>query len=1217
MYCKKGVILACLLVFVFGAIPAVWGQTTFGSITGLVTDASGAVIPGAQVTLKSLGTAETRVLATSGDGLYQFVNLTPGNYSIKVDKEGFKSFTRSPVVVEVQQTARIDVKMELGQVSQMIQVTSQTPLLQAETSSLGQVIGTRLTNELPLNGRNAMNLTALAPSVVPQGQSQGTVTGANPFAWGNYQIGGAITNQGSEYLDGVPLNNSYANLLSLIPTQDSIQEFKVQTNNLDAEWGRFAGGVINFTTKSGTNELHGAAYEYLRNTALNSNNFFDNENGVKRAPFVQNQFGLNAGGPLYLPHIYDGRNKTFWFASYEGFRERVGSAFATTVPTVAERAGDFSQGADATNPIYDPTTTNTALVGGQAPARQQFPGNVIPTARLNTTALVMLNKEFPMPNIPGETNQSVVNNWGGNTSGGGDNDQFVMRVDQNISDKQRMFVRYSYWTNLNLPIDPFGTGVCVDRCTETFNTNDAVADDVYNLSPTTILDMRVTFNRFKYDRTPTTAGINLSQFGPAWGAYQNETFQASLPIPCLTNQYNNNNIFCSQGTGSVIFAREDTARIAGSLTKIKGRHTIEFGGEFRQDTHNYAQTNAPDGMFDFTNGFTSSNPAGNYQLGGSSVASFLLGYGSSLGSQGNPALIASQQLYPALYIQDQFKATSKLTLNYGLRWEQTGPYSERYNRLSELDPNVATNLPALPCSVLPAATAAALGKSQICLGSLTGDLGLVATAQNPALYSTVKPWKQFSPRLGFAYQLNNSTVVRGGYGLFWISNAVEFQTSPNNDFINNIGTPWITSVDGGNTPCATPTPTGCNVNGVIGPTLGLSNPFPNGILPPPGRNADYQQLAYGNGIASGYLPNPMAYYQQWNLDVQRQLRGGTLIDLAYAAAKGTHLPDYSQQLDALPDQYLSLGNHLRDQVPNPFLGLINNSTGLATSPTVQLQQLLLPYPQYTGYSIGASGWSDSIYNSLQAKLEKRTAGGGTLLVAYTISKMITTGDVDSLTSWLEAAGPGGIQDWNNRSAERSLSSYDVPQRLVASYVIDLPVGHGKRFLPNATGIGGKLISGWGLQGVTTYQRGFPLNFGLSSGTGIGENNGQRPDISGNAALSGSAVNRLNEWFNTSAFSAPPAWTYGDESRVDPVLRAQGIENWDVSLVKDTRFGPEDRLGVQFRAEFFNIFNNPQFGPPNTSCCSNPNAASYNASFGVVNSQVNNPRLIQFALRFTF
>jgi Carboxypeptidase regulatory-like domain len=1212
---------ACLLstVLLLLSCPALFGQTTFGSIVGTVTDSTGAAVPGAQVTLTNIATSEKRTVTSSSTGDYEFVNLIPDSYRVEVQTAGFKHFTREPIVVEVNQSARIDVVLQVGQVTQTVEVTAQTPLLQAQTSDLGQVVQTRQVNELPLNGRNSMNLVALAPSVIPQGQSQTNPTGQNPFGWGNYQIGGAITNQGAEYLDGVPLNNSYANLLSLIPTQDSLQEFKVQTSNLNAEWGRFAGGVVNFTTKSGTNQIHGATYEYLRNTVLNADNFFDNETGIGRAPFVQNQFGVNVGGPLYIPHLYDGRDKTFWFFSYEGFRQREGVAFQTTVPTALERAGNFSQN---NVPIYDPTTTATSLVGGQAPARQQFPGNIIPTDRLNPTALAML-KFLPMPNIAGEADQSLVNNWAGNASEGGNNDQVVFRVDQNVSDKQRMFVRFTRWTNLNLPIDPFGTGICQDRCTETFATDDGVFDDTYNLNSSTILDLRVTFNRFAYDRTPKTVGIGLSQFGPAWAGYTNEVFQDSLPIPCFTNQYNNGYIECSQGAGSVIFAREDTPRIAGNLTKIRGSHSIQFGGEYRIDTHNYAQTNAPVGMYDFSTGFTSSNPAGNYQLGGDSVASFMLGYMSGLGSQGNPALIASEQRYPALYVQDQWRTTPRLTLNYGLRWEQTGPYSERYNRLTVLDPNVPSPLGSVPCSVLPAADASLLGESQICLGTPTGDLGLVDTSENPERYSMVKPWHQFSPHLGFAYELDNKTVVRGGYGLFWISPAVEFQTSPNNDFVNNIGTPLITSVDGGFTPCQTPSPTGCNPGGASsgtpGATYNLSDPFPTGILQSPGRNPDYRGLAYGNGITADTQANPPGYYQQWNLDVQRQLPDGTLVDVAYAGAHGVHLPDYSQQLDVLPDQYLSLGTHLLDQVPNPFKGLFGsqNVTGLNEASTVQLQELLIPYPQYTGYSVGASGWGSSDYNSMQLKVERRMKGSQTVLVSYTISKMLTTGDIDSLTSWLEAEGPGGIQDWNDRANEKSLSSYDVPQRLVVSYVLDLPVGHGKRYLANTSGVADKLVSGWGLQGNTTYQRGFPLNFGLASGTGIGWGNGQRPDVTGVGAVNGSPESRLNEWFDTSVFSAPSAFTYGDESRVNPILRSEGIENWDVAFVKDTRFGPDERLGLQFRAEFFNFFNHPQFGPPNTSCCSDPNAASYNSAFGTVTSQVNLPRLVQFALRFTF
>jgi len=1206
----KSVALLCLLSMLLFAAPAAWGQTTFGSITGLITDASGAVIPGAQVTLINLGTTEKRTQTTGNDGIYHFVNLLPGNYSVAVDKEGFKSFTRTPVLVEVQQEVRIDVKMELGQVSQTVEVTAQTPLLQPETSSLGQVIETRQVNELPLNGRNPMNLVALAPSVVPQGQSMGTPTGENPFGFGNYQIGGAIANQGAEYLDGTPLNNSYINELSLIPTQDSLQEFKVQTNNLDAEWGRFAGGVINFTTKSGTNQIHGTAYEYLRNTVLNAGNFFDNANGISRAPFVQNQFGFNAGGPVYIPHLYDGRNKTFFFASYEGFRQRVGQTFLESVPTLAERGGDFTNYLDSSGkviPIYDPTTT-TANANGTY-SRQQISCNgalnVICPQNFNPTSLAML-KEFPLPNTAGSP-FTAINNFATNASLGGDNDEFTTKIDQNVSDKQHLFGRYTRWTNLNLPIDPFGTGVCQDRCTEAFTTNNAEIDDVYDFSPTTVMDIRVSFDRMAYDRTPSSAGLNLSQFGPGFGAVQNQVFQANLPLPVLSGPLGN--VFSTQGAGSVIIARDDTARIAGSLTKISGRHTLQFGGEFRQDTHNYAQTNDPVGLFNFSNSFTSSDPIN--QIGGSSLASFLLGYGTG-GGPSTPAMVASQQLYPALYAQDQFKATSKLTLNLGVRWEQNGPYSERFNRISVLEPNTPIALAQPPCVNLPAGTAAALGQSQICLPALKGALGAVATSSRPQRYAQNQAWLQFSPRLGFAYQLTPNTVLRGGYGLFWISNAVEFDQAPNTDGLNSLGTPWLTTVDGGKTPCVNPSPVGC----VGGPTFNLSNPFPNGITQPPGRNiALYQNLQYGQGPFALLPNNPYAYYQQWNFDVQHQLPDGTLIDLAYAAAKGTHLPDFSQQLNALPDKYLSLGSHLQDTVPNPFFGLINNGTGLSAASTT-LSQLLVPYPQYGGYSIGASGFSDSIYNSMQLKAEKRTGGGGTLLVAYTLSKMITTGDVDSLTSWLESTGAAGIQDWNNLKAERSLSSYDVPQRLVVSYVLDLPFGQGKRFLANAAGIGGKFVSGWGAEGVTTYQSGFPLNFYLNSSL-IGQGNGQRPNNSTSGALSGSAESRLNAWFNTAAFSYPGNYTYGSASRVDPTLRSQGIQNWDFSLFKNTPFGPDNKLNMQFRAEFFNLFNKPQFGPPNTGCCSNPTAPSYNPSFGVVNSTINSPRLIQFALRFTF
>src|SRR5205823_3641354 len=358
-YMKSRRVFAAVLsvAFLFSTCSFLQGQSTYGAITGLVTDPSGAAITDAKVTLTNTGTAETRTQPTNADGLYSFVNLIPGNYKIDVEKSGFKHITRTPVVVEVQQTAKIDVALPIGQANESVEVTAETPLLQSETSSLGQVVEQRKANELPLNGRNIYTLAEVAPSVVPQGNTTGSPVGKNPFDFTNYQIGGSFANEGAMYLDGQPLNTGYINLPLIVPTQDAVSEFKVQYNNLGPEWGKFAGGVINISTKSGTNELHGELYEYLRNRVLNSNEFFNKTSELqsgrpnKAPPFTQNQFGGTIGGAAI-------KNKTFYFGSYEGFRLRMGTVYTTTVPTAAERTGDFS--APGLPTIYDPLSVNPA-----------------------------------------------------------------------------------------------------------------------------------------------------------------------------------------------------------------------------------------------------------------------------------------------------------------------------------------------------------------------------------------------------------------------------------------------------------------------------------------------------------------------------------------------------------------------------------------------------------------------------------------------------------------------------------------------------------------------------------------------------------------------------------------------------------------------------------------------------------------------------------------
>jgi hypothetical protein len=1138
------------------------------------------------VTLTNLGTNEKRTSTTNSDGLYQFVNVTPGQYSVSVEKTGFKRIVRSPVRVETESTAKIDLSLQVGELTQTVEVTAQTPLLQPESSSLGQVVDTRKTDELPLNGRNPLNLTALVPSVVPQGGSMSNPNGQNPFAWGNYQIGGGMANQSMVWLDGSPVNGSYINITALIPTQDSLQEFKVATNNLTPEYGRFAGGVVNFTTKSGSNELHGEAWEFLRNRDLDANTFFNNTNGTPRGAFTQNQFGFNLGGPVIIPKLFNGKNKTFFFVDYEGFRLREGVSYTETVPTAQERTGDLSGlAAQQGVSIYDPLTTcgtgapgTPACSGTSAGNRVQFPGNMIPTNRINPTSLILLNL-YPLPNAPG--NAQGVGNWIGNSSQGGSNNETVVHIDQNVSDKQHITARYSYWGNLNLSEEPFSNGVCQDRCTETFNTNNFVLGDTYSISPTTILEVRLSYQRFVYNRTPTTLGYDLTKLG--WPASLNtQAVFRDLPVPVI-NGFDTFGTFGSQGTGSVIIDHNDNDRAAGTLTRIAGNHTLKFGAEFLRLTHNYAQTNTPTGIFNFNPDLTAAN-AFNTAGSGLGLATFLLGYPSG-GSATSPNLVAASQLYPAIFANDDWHLNQKLTLNLGIRWEHSGPWTERFNNISFFNPTQ-------PNSVLAA-------------GGITvpGNVDLV-NSQYDSYRSGIRPdWKQFAPRIGAAYQLAKNTVFHAGYGMFWLPNDVAWDTSPNNDRINTYSTPVLESVYTGVPACY---PASCTA-GSPGSAYTIANPFPGGIVAPPGRSPSYASTLIGTGISENLLGNPYGYAQQWNADIQQQFGNGFLIDIAYGGSKGTHLPIDSPNLDQLPSQYLSLGNALLQSVPNPYYGLINTVGSPLSQPTVTREQLLLPYPQYTGVSYAGEGVGNSTYESLQVKAEKRFAGGNSILVAYTHAKLIS--DTDTITSWLEGGGTGGIQNWNNLNNEKSLASFDVPDRLVVSYVLDVPVGKGRRYMSKSNRFTDAAVGGWGIEGVTTIQEGFPLHIGVnSSNLNAYNSGGQRPNVVP-GCTSASFQSTINEYFNTACFTQPAPFTFGDESRNDPVLRAPGQANWDFSAFKSFALSPEGKARLQFRAEFFNIFNRVQFGYPGQSLGA--------SNFGQITGIANSPRLVQFALKLAF
>jgi len=519
----------CLLACMAQLASPLRAQISYGSIIGTVTDASGASVPEAVVTLTKTGTAERRTAVSNADGNYEFVNLLPGRYRVEVEKAGFKHLTRDDIPVEVQATVRVDASMQVGEVGQTVEVTGQAPLLQTDTSSLGTIVESRKVQEMPLNGRNVINLITLVPGVVAQGDAMTNPTGQNIFSFGNYQVGGAVAGQNATFLDGAPLNVAQGSLIALIPTQDAMQEFRVQTNSLGPEFGRFAGGVINLVSKSGSNQFHGSSYEFLRNKVLNANTFFNNLTGKPVPSFTQNQFGSNIGGPIK-------KDKTFFFFSYEGFRLRYGVPFLVAVPTGAQRSGDFSNTRAASGaliPVYDPLTTcgvlgNAACAGGLT--RSPFPGNVIPASRLDPTAKVLANY-WGQPNAPGLPFTNL-NNFSANAGAGGDNDQVNVRGDHSLSDKQRLFARYSYWTNLSLAEDPYGTHVYQDRGPETWVVNSAVLGDTYMLSPSTVFDLRLAFIRFQYARTPASLGLDLTSFGlPA--ALNNEVSFRVIPTPVV------------------------------------------------------------------------------------------------------------------------------------------------------------------------------------------------------------------------------------------------------------------------------------------------------------------------------------------------------------------------------------------------------------------------------------------------------------------------------------------------------------------------------------------------------------------------------------------------------------------------------------------------------------------------------------------------------------
>lgn len=1150
----------------FLIVPAMQAQQQTAQLTGRVTDSKGAVIANASVTVSNSARGIHSAATTDSTGHYVVPLLPPADgYRIEVSAPGFESVQREGITLQVAQTAEVDFALRVGAVTQSVTVTGEPPVLDAQTSSVGQVIEKTAIAGLPLNGRSSFRLIQLTPGV-NFNQSAAGQFGDVPVntTWdANFAINGGRA-QGNEILiDGVPSTVGFFNQITTIPSVDATEEFKVESNNLSAEYGRFSGGVINVTTKAGTDEFHGALFEFLRNNVLDANDYIDKEAGNAIPPFRMNQFGGAIGGPVILPKIYHRRGKTFFFGDYQGTRRVQGSTFLGTVPTALQRTGDFSQTYNSSGKlvtIYNPFSTTQNPSNPSQYIRTAFPNNVIPSGMIDPVAKALMNY-YPLPNKTGAPYTNA-NNYISDAPLIVDQDEGSARIDENATDKYRFFGRFGWsLTNLTQP-NTYGNvaspGAGAVGTTPFHNWSFAFNNTIV-LSPTELLTINYGFARWFQSRKTLSYGFDNStlNFDPS--------FVSDITIPMFPAI--NVSSYSAMSGQSYLINGNDSHTIIASLTSIHGHHNIVAGVDLRMHKINFFNVQASGGTFSFTQAQTQGpNPNMASATAGNALASLLLGAGNS----GSMPVGFGNELtdwYVAGYLQDNIRLANNLVLNTGIRYEEESPYTDRHNELNYFSTTVAS----------PAANPS--------FPNLTGGLVFAGVNGNS---SQVYDWRtnQFGPRVGLAYTPIANTVIHTGFGIVYApleisDNAVGF--APNTGYSSS--TSWSTSLNGGLTP-----------NNL------LHNPYPQGLVAPSGNTLGAgTSLGQSISVWDAHQKTPTTY--QWNFGVERQLPGSLKVDASYVGTRGLYLTN-DFQLDSLNPSYLSLGTGLQTQVANPFQPYV--SIGTLSSATVAQRQLLLPYPQFTGVLEENATWGDSDYQAAQVKINKLPTHGISFLVAYTFSKWLS--NVPSADAAIGTTNSTTVQNYYDLAAEKSLSEDDFPQSLIANAVADLPFGRGKWLLNNTNSAVNKIISGWTVSGILTGQSGFPLALHATITDGGNRPNfvpGVSPKLPGNR----SRAEKVAEWFNTAAFAQPPAFTFGDVPRTIGSVRSPALKNLDFSLSKETQI--HDRLRFQFRAEAFNLTNTPHFGLPNTTYS--------DTTFGQLNTLLPSPptREIQFAGKIIF
>ncbi|SPE38875.1 conserved exported hypothetical protein [Candidatus Sulfopaludibacter sp. SbA6] len=1158
-------------------------QGVQATLKGRVTDSSGAVVPGAKIAVTNTGTNVAFNTATDSAGLYSVPFLNPGSYSISAEASGFKKLVRQDLVLSVDQTLEVDLALEVGALSEQLTVTGEAPLLETAKADRGTLVDQESVAELPLNGRNPFMLAKIVAGV----NFNGTVIYQRPFdngAIAQWTINGGLYESNEFLLDGAP-NNAEAgtNNIAYVPPVDAVQEFKIQTNSYDAQYGHTSGGIVNVSLKTGTNTPHGTVYEYARRKGWDANSFQNNAVGAPKGDHYLDQYGGQIAGPVYIPKIYNGRNRTFFLFDLEKYRENTPRPYTLSVPAPEFSSGNFTKLVDGSNQaitIFDPATGQN--VNGTW-TRQPFPNNTIPANRINPIAKAIIGY-YPAPNTTTPGQPYSQNNLYFDAP---DKDSFyneVVKIDQQIGSRNHLSFREIRSNRLEMGYDGSNAiiGVGQEGSLPEIRTNDSLGLEwVGIISSQIVIDARVSFARYLgEDRGDANAGFDLTKLGfPS-------SLVNSLPGGPFFGTYSFSNYFQmgQYPTGDIT----NTGSAAASLNWNVRNHTIKAGVDLRDIqyiTQNFSTALSLSGSPQWTQqNYALADP-----LSGNDIASWLLGTPSG-GSSGYNLLGLYQEHYYAPWVQDDWRITPRLSLNLGLRWDFNVPPVERFNRMNRgFSPTEAN-----PVSQL-------VNQQQFPGYTVAGGLLFAGVNGQPRTAADTYN-KAIQPRAGAAYKVSEKFVLRGGWGRYYIN--------PTNTYIQSNGfstsTPLVTSNDGGRTPI---------------PNL-INNPFPSGLLLPGGASLGAATFV-GQSVTvvnpKFILPN----VDQFSFGVQYELPGHSKVDASYVGSRGNNL-ESTQSMNFIP---LSLrqqcdaweggtASYCQALIPNPFYQSAPFSgTSYYTSPTLARATLTVPYPQFSGITLAKANAAHSWYNSAQIGYEVRARNGLTLVADWTMSKQIFQ---------------NGYNDIQQLVPERSIYRYDQPESVKATVVYQLPFGRGHKFFGSSGRLVSRLVGGWETNVLFGYHSGIPWAY-PSSGSFIYVKNAKLPNINWHAPIVQVVQPCVAQWntngtitmqsFSTRAgctsynFLSEPLYAPAAEPAYSGQIRSMSAPNFDFSLNKTTRIN--ERAGVQFRAEVFNLCNKFIFYQQQT------NNSLTSSSFGTVvpanvsSNNGNQPRVIQLSVKFNF